>query len=77
MTENQKIVCFPAFSFSLETAVSHNPLNATNPKLAEFSLFQQTTSKLAGSEPATNCKKSTDRQRFPSSNVRKLSDNCC
>ena len=47
------------------------------PSWQSFSLFQQTTSKLAGSEPATNCKKSTDRQRFPSSNVRKLSDNCC
>ena len=71
-----KIVCSSIFVF-IKTAVSHNPLSATNPKLTEFSLFQQTTSKLAGSEPATNCKKSTDRQRFPSSNVRKLSDNCC
>ena len=35
-----KIVCSSIFVF-IKTAVSHNPLNATNPKLAEFSLFQQ------------------------------------
>ena len=45
-----KIVCSSTFVF-IKTAVSHNPLSATNPKLTEFSLFQQTTSKLAGSEP--------------------------
>ena len=70
-----KIVCSSTFVF-IKTAVSHNPLSATNPKLTEFSLFQQTTSKLAESQPPIVRSQQTDRGSLHRMSE-KLSDNCC